>query len=369
MRMHGGVRPRRAGGRITAKPLLWLITLSVGIALAAQPAWPQDAPKAVTDSVSYNAGSEVRLKVFLAPSEHTFDIFANLRYAGEKESLEQQNVEIASHLNPAQKETATDYHALWKIPEEARTGRYEVDVTLSDSQSHQVLSLARRVASFSVYRKLVKIERIQLDRTFYTPGDPVACKVELRNLTGHTIGNLRVEFSDRYWPWTAQTSERAGVDVVAIGEGVSLPAGGEHLSSPPGLRWPNRFSNLPSSSMPWWCGTRSARTSTTSHSALRSSSTLQGLPSQDPIRCNMSFPPWMLSTLAVIGTSIPRARFLRYSVFRRAYHVSLGKRGHAAVLGAQSDPATLARGRHSRPLAGPAGQGTHRPAISRRREP
>jgi LmbE family N-acetylglucosaminyl deacetylase len=88
------------------------------------------------------------------------------------------------------------------------------------------------VASFSVYRKLVKIERIQLDRTFYTPGDAVACKVELRNLTGHTIGNLRVEFSDRYWPWTAQTSERAGVDVVTIGEGFSLAAGEEqHLQS------------------------------------------------------------------------------------------------------------------------------------------
>ena len=78
----------------------------------------------------------------------------------------------------------------------------------------------------------MEIERIQLDRTFYTPGDAVACKVDLKNLTGHTISNLRVEFSDRYWPWTAQTSERAGVDVVTIGEGLSLPAGGEqHLQS------------------------------------------------------------------------------------------------------------------------------------------
>ena len=136
-------------------------------------------------------------------------------------------MEIASHLNPGGKETATEYHTLWKIPEEARTGRYEVDVVLTDSQSHEALLVARRVASFAVYRKLVKIERIQLDRTFYTPGDSVACKVELRNLTGHTISNLRVEFSDRYWPWTAQTSERAGVDVVTIGEALSLAAGGE----------------------------------------------------------------------------------------------------------------------------------------------
>ena len=208
-------------GTITAQSVFRAFTVAVAIALTAIEAWPQDTLKAVTDNVSYNAGSEVRLKIFLSPSEHPrstpFDISANIRYAGEKEFLEERNVEIASRLNPGGKETATEYHTLWKIPEEARTGRYEVDAVLTDSQSREVLLVARRVASFAVYRKLVKIESIQLDRTFYTPGDSVACKVKLRNLTGHTISNLRVEFSDRYWPWTAQTSERAGVDVVTIG--------------------------------------------------------------------------------------------------------------------------------------------------------
>jgi LmbE family N-acetylglucosaminyl deacetylase len=204
--------------------------LAAGIALAATCAWPQDTLKAVTDNVSYNVGSEVRLKILLPPSEHPrpapFDISANIRYAGEKEFLEERNVEIASRVSPGGKEMATDYRPLWKIPEEARTGRYEVDAVLTDSQSHEAMLVARRVASFSVYRKLVKIESIKLDRTFYTPGDAVACKVELRNLTGRTIDNLRVEFSDRYWPWTAQTSERAGVDVVTIGEALHLPAAG-----------------------------------------------------------------------------------------------------------------------------------------------
>jgi len=218
-------------GTITAQPVFRAFVLAVGIAFTAIGAWPQDTLKAVTDNVSYNVGSEVRLKIFLSPSEHPrlapFDISANIRYAGEKEFLQERNVEIASRLNPGGKETATEYQTLWKIPEEARTGRYEVDAVLTDSQSREALLVARRVASFAVYRKLVKIESIQLDRTFYTPGDSVACKVKLRNLTGHTISNLRVEFSDRYWPWTAQTSERAEVDVVTIGEALSLPAGGE----------------------------------------------------------------------------------------------------------------------------------------------
>jgi len=144
--------------------------LAVGIAFTAIGAWPQDTLKAVTDNVSYNVGSEVRLKIFLSPSEHPrlapFDISANIRYAGEKEFLQERNVEIASRLNPGGKETATEYQTLWKIPEEARTGRYEVDAVLTDSQSREALLVARRVASFAVYRKLVKIESIQLDRTF-----------------------------------------------------------------------------------------------------------------------------------------------------------------------------------------------------------
>jgi LmbE family N-acetylglucosaminyl deacetylase len=218
-------------GKIMAKSWSRVLTVALGIALTATRAWAQNPPQAVTDKVSYNAGSEVRLKVFLPASEHlrsaSIDVSANFRYAGEEKSLEKRNLEIARQWNPTGETMATDYGTLWKIPQDARTGRYEVDVVLCDSQSHKVLLEARRAASFAVYRKLVEIERIQLDRTFYAPGDPVACKVELKNLADHPLGNLRVEFSDRYWPWTAQTSERVGVPVVTIGEALSLPAGGE----------------------------------------------------------------------------------------------------------------------------------------------
>jgi len=207
-----------------------VLLLAMGVALAATGARPQETLKAVTDNVSYDVGSEVRLEVFLPASDHPrstpFDISANLCYAGEEQPLEAKNVEIAGGLNSHGKEMATGYHTLWRIPEEARTGRYDVDVALTDSQSHTAFLVVRRAASFSVYRKLVKIERLLLDRTFYSPGDEVRCSVELRNLADRSIDNVRVEFSDRYWPWTAQTSERAGVDVVTIGEGLHfIPRG------------------------------------------------------------------------------------------------------------------------------------------------
>jgi LmbE family N-acetylglucosaminyl deacetylase len=233
MRKRLGLR-RIWAGTITAKSVSRAFVLAAGIALTATFARPkpQETFEVVTDKVSYNVGSEVRLKVILPLSEHSrstpIDVFANIRYAGEEKFLEEKNVEIARRVTPGKK-TATDYHTLWRIPEGARTGRYEVVVSLTDSQSHAALPVAQPgpLPSFVVYRKLVKIERIQLDKTFYTPGDAVACQVDLKNLSAHTISNLRVEFSDRYWPWTAQTSERAGVDVVTIGEGLSLSAGGE----------------------------------------------------------------------------------------------------------------------------------------------
>ncbi len=223
-------------GTIAAKSAFQAVVLVMGWALAATDARSQATLfRPVTDNVSYNVGSQVRVKVVLPAADSVgsapIDISANLRYAGEQKYLQPKNVQIARGITLGAKESATEYYPLWKIPEDARTGRYEVVLAFSGSPS-VVNAQAVPVASFSVYRKLVKIERIRLGKAFYTPGDAVSCAVDLKNLSGHAIGDLRVEFSDRYWPWTAQTSERAGVDVETIAQGLSLPAGGEqHLES------------------------------------------------------------------------------------------------------------------------------------------
>ena len=221
---------------MAVKSAFQAFVLVTGFAFAAADAWAQETFfRPVTENVSYNVGSQVRVKVILPPAGSSgsapIDISANLRYAGEQKYLEPKNVQIARGITLGAKESATEYYPLWKIPEDARTGRYEVVLALSGSPS-VVNAQAAPVTSFSVYRKLVKIERIRLGKAFYTPGDAVSCAVDLKNLSGHAIGDLRVEFSDRYWPWTAQTSERAGVDVETIAQGLSLPSGGEqHLES------------------------------------------------------------------------------------------------------------------------------------------
>jgi LmbE family N-acetylglucosaminyl deacetylase len=182
-----------------------------------------------TDQVSYNVGSEVRLKVLGTSGSSPLaglHLTASIRYAGESQP-------VADHLSldsllrsPGAAATPAPSGAhvvVWKIPPEARTGRYEIAVSGQGPGGFELT----RAAAFVVYRKLLRIEEIRLDKTFYTSGDPVAALVKVRNLTQHTLEGLRVEFSVRYWPWTAQSSERAGVDFVLLADALTLPAGAQ----------------------------------------------------------------------------------------------------------------------------------------------
>jgi LmbE family N-acetylglucosaminyl deacetylase len=115
--------------------------------------------------------------------------------------------------------------ALWRIPAGARTGRYTVDVEAIDATSKKTVARLAPATSFAVHRKLVRIERIDLGKTFYASGDPVSCRVVLRNLSGKPLTGLRVEFSERYWPWIARASDDSKVDVFPIVSSLALKPG------------------------------------------------------------------------------------------------------------------------------------------------
>ncbi len=197
--------------------LLWLL-------VAALHAWSQARIQAVTDQSSYNVGSTVRLEIIFPNSSAprpVSDLSVRLRYAGESRPLLNQ-LPLSASFIPSGAERTTGYHELWKIPSNARTGRYEIDLVARDPKSREVTSDLPRAAAFVVHRKLVRIERVELDKPFYTSGDPIACRVALRNLSGQPLKGLQVEFSERYWPWIAQSSERAGVDVFPVVKALSL---------------------------------------------------------------------------------------------------------------------------------------------------
>ncbi len=190
------------------------------------PGRSQESLKAITDRTTYDVGSEVHLKVFLTAGQSLYlaplDIIAHLRYAGEEEPLARQGIEVISNFVPKKEGDSTGYRTLWKIPPAAKTGRYDVDLLVRDANSHQTLLKAPAAASFAVHRKLLQIERIDLGKTFYAPGDPVKCRVTIKNLTDQTLSGLRVEFSLRYWPWIAGPAQQAAKSIRALDPDLSL---------------------------------------------------------------------------------------------------------------------------------------------------
>ena len=213
-----------------------LKVIVVVTALLAAPTrvWSQASLEAVTDETSYNVGSQVRIRIVRvapaagasrAPDPASRQLVASVRYAGESEPVADA-VRLPASIQPSGADPSSAYLDLWRIPQNARTGRYEVDLAETDANSHQAVWRLPRAASFVAYKKLVQIDEIKLEKAFYTSGDSVASMVRLRNLSDHPLAGLRVEFSKRYWPWIAQSSERAAVDAVTLDESLALPAGG-----------------------------------------------------------------------------------------------------------------------------------------------
>jgi LmbE family N-acetylglucosaminyl deacetylase len=145
------------------------------------------ASTAITDHTNYNVGSPVLIR--LAPG---INAIASIRYGGESKPIE-SNI----HLNGA------EYESLWNIPWNARTGRYEVDLSLPDGKSMQ------RAASFAVHRQLAKVIAFDLDKTFYTAGDAVNPRIVVRNISNQRLEHLQVEFEAYTYPWIARAADES----------------------------------------------------------------------------------------------------------------------------------------------------------------
>lgn len=222
--------------------------LILGLSLSR--AWAAGASifQAVTDQITYDAGSEVKIRIsaLTSPSAGSpIRLVASVRYRGPGGTpgpSPAARTVLFTSANPPK-----DYVSLWKIPADASTGRYDIDLEVVDPDSGRARQGQARVASFAVHRKLVRINSIDLDQTFYTSGDPVSAKVNLSNLSGTEMRGLRVEFSDRYWPWIAGPAELAKASIVPIGAAVDLGVGpaasqtisGDRLAVAPEVKKPS----------------------------------------------------------------------------------------------------------------------------------
>lgn len=204
------------------------LALIAGIILAPAFAHAQNSVVAITDQTSYNVSSQVLMRLAPAPGatvRGNMVFSAIVRYDGESQA--------AYTTAPSQTWTCpvapatTSYKPLWKIPPDARTGRYEVDLIGYDRISGQVSFKLPGAGSFAVYRKLVKIESIKLGKTFYVTGDHVSCEVTIKNLTHQPLKGLQVEFSNRYWPWIAGPAQQAAASIVPLKKDLILAGGAE----------------------------------------------------------------------------------------------------------------------------------------------
>ncbi len=196
---------------------LALLTLLPSTLLSAR---PQETFQAVTDRITYNAGEIVRIKIVVtagANSEAAYGTYRfNIRYLGTAKP-------VAEGLNLGGTDPASPgYRLLWKTPANVRTGRYDVDLRIGDPTSSKPLQIFPSIASFVVHRQSVQIITSEVGQSFYSPGDSIACSVKIENLGNQTLSGLRLEFSERYWPWISQQTARIGQNIQKVQSDIQL---------------------------------------------------------------------------------------------------------------------------------------------------
>jgi LmbE family N-acetylglucosaminyl deacetylase len=150
------------------------------------------------DSPGYNVGSPAVIHAALsgATPQGQYEVFAELRYAG-------SGTTTTVVLRPAGGDG--NYKGSWQVPAGAATGLYTVALRVQDARSHAPVASAQ-APGFFVYRKLLRITHVTLDKTFYAPGDRIRCEIGIENLTGHFLKGLRIEFSNENYPWISTFS-------------------------------------------------------------------------------------------------------------------------------------------------------------------
>jgi LmbE family N-acetylglucosaminyl deacetylase len=194
------------GDYMTRQKISWMVLPGILI-LAVQVAVGQKISVDGTPAdTGYNVGSVALIRATLKgvsgdPSRYA--LFANIQYVG---TTAEASVQMDQKSEAAPGEWR--YEAEWPIPSDAPTGVYSVNVKVEDRKAHSVVATGN-LPGFAAYKKLVRITRVTLNKTFYAPGESIGCEVALANLTGADLKNLRVEFSNANYPWISTFSGEA----------------------------------------------------------------------------------------------------------------------------------------------------------------
>jgi LmbE family N-acetylglucosaminyl deacetylase len=163
----------------------------------------QDKYGAICNYTNYNVGDDVSVRLQISEPATL-----RIRYAGQ-----QAFVVSGVPMN------GLTYVDVWKIPADARLGRYEVDLQRANGAT------VTNATSFAVHRKLAKVLSVELDKTFYTSGDAVNPTIVVRNTSQQGLEGLQVEFESYTYPWIAPAPDDPVAWKTIIAKDLSLGAG------------------------------------------------------------------------------------------------------------------------------------------------
>jgi LmbE family N-acetylglucosaminyl deacetylase len=150
-------------------------------------------------------------------------VFAEIQYYGTTSSTS-----VEMDRLPETKPGVEEFQVGWPIPPQAPTGLYTLTLHVEDRIQH-LPEVTKKVRSFVVYKKLVRISRVTLDKTIYNVDEPIKCEVGLENLSDADVKGLRVEFSNANYPWISLFSEgghdNPDLAIKVLRDHLDIPAG------------------------------------------------------------------------------------------------------------------------------------------------
>jgi LmbE family N-acetylglucosaminyl deacetylase len=159
----------------------------------------------------------------LAGKPKRYVVFAEIQYYGTTSSAS-----VEMDRLPETTPGVEDFQVGWPIPPQAPTGFYTVVLHVDDRIDHSP-EVSKKVRGFVVYKKLVRISRVALDKSVYEVGEPLKCEVGLENLSDTDIKGLRLEFSNGTYPWISLAGQRGRdnpeLSIRLLRENLDIPAG------------------------------------------------------------------------------------------------------------------------------------------------
>ncbi|MGO8818238.1 MAG: PIG-L family deacetylase [Terriglobia bacterium] len=206
----------------------WRIALVAVFFLVSGPLWGAEiSVEGGPMDTGFNSGTFAYLHASvrgLTGQPKRYVVFAEIQYYGTTSSTSVEMDRV-----PETRSGVEEFQVGWPIPPQAPTGLYTLTLHVDDRIDH-VPEVTKKVRGFVVYKKLVKISRVTLDKSIYTIGDPIKCEVGLENLSDAEMKGLRVEFSNANYPWISLYSAQGGHDNPDLG----LKVLREHLDIPAG---------------------------------------------------------------------------------------------------------------------------------------